>query len=71
MSENSAPAAQPIAVEISTSSHPEFDLFASARVKGRQVSTRGDRAQIDQWVAALTAAAERYGYSVVVTDQTA
>ena len=69
MTRTTAPAA-PITVTVQRSSHPEFDLFASATVRGRQVAARGDRARIDAWMSALTAAATAHGFVIEIDDAT-
>jgi hypothetical protein len=58
-----------ITVTVMISSHPEFDLFADARVAGRQVAAHGDRPRINEWISRLRRAAESHGHTVKIDDQ--
>lgn len=55
-----------LTVTVERSSHPEFDLFASMTVNGRQLAYRGDEKEIAGWIKGLESEAIRYGHTVTV-----
>lgn len=55
---------------IDTSSHPDYDLFAQAMIRRRQIARRGSRVEIDTWVAQVAGAAAASGHSIKVVDST-
>lgn len=59
-----------VTLTITTSTYPGFDLFADVRFDGRQVSRRGNRAEIDTFTAELTEAAKLTGRTLTITDET-
>lgn len=59
-----------VTLEITTSTHPEFDLFASVMINGHQVARRGDRAEIDAFTSEVIQAGEQTGVAVKIADET-
>ncbi len=55
-----------LTVTVERSSHPEFDLFASMVVNGRQIATRGNASDIAGWIEEVENAAKQYGHTVTV-----
>lgn len=57
-----------IPVTVTASSHPDFDMFASVKVNGRQLSKRGSMPEIDEWISALREAAATHGHEIKVIN---
>lgn len=57
-----------IPVTVTVSSHPEFDLFGSVNVAGRQLCKRGSQAEMDEWINALCEAAATHGHEIKVIN---
>jgi hypothetical protein len=58
-----------VTATITRSSHPDFELFASTSIGGRQHGCRGDRARVNRWLDELRTAAGKAGFTVVVKDE--
>ena len=57
-----------VTLEISTSTRPGFDLFATVTINGHQVSRCGDRDHIAAFTRELLEAGERMGVTVNIED---
>lgn len=61
---------QTAALLVSRSSHPEFDLFASLDIHGRQIAKRGSRAEIEAWANQVIYACDLHEITLTIIDHT-
>ena len=57
-----------VTLEISRSTHPEFEFFASVTINGRQVARSGDAADMIRFTAELIVAGAQTGTPVIIAD---
>lgn len=58
-----------VTVTIIRSSHPDYEYFASFKLKGKQFAKRGSKAEVDQWVNDITKVAhDRFGTVFDIQD---
>lgn len=59
-----------VTLTIENSSHPDYELFATFKLKGRQFAKRGNRAEINAWVNNITKVAhDRFGTVFEIQDK--
>jgi len=57
-----------ITVTVTKSSHPDYDLFGTTTIKGRQLTKRGSQAEIDAWYDTIATAAAKQGWTVTLVN---
>lgn len=58
-----------IKITVETSNHPDFELFAHSAPTAQQIGKRGNRADIDAWLAKVEIAAAANGHTITVVDE--
>jgi len=58
-----------VTVTVERSSHPDYELFASTTVNGRQFAKRGSQAEIDAWYDKVAYAVKFNGGEVVLVNK--
>jgi len=57
-----------ITVTVTKSSHPDYDLFATTTINGRQFAKRGSQAEIDAWYDKIAIAADKKGATLTLVN---
>jgi hypothetical protein len=56
-------------VTVEPSSHPDYDLFASVTIKGRQFAKRGTEAEIQEWFDSMDILARAQGHQLALINK--
>jgi hypothetical protein len=58
-----------VTVTVERSSHPDYELFASTKVNGRQFAKRGTQTEIDAWYDKVVKTVTFHGGEVVLVNK--